>query len=80
MCSLSNLSSSKDGQGFDTSWIYKPWNTKPSVNIYTWTVTYQPGGRGEADVYSALFVSREIQVYQPAVLQQFKNAKIMRYE
>ena len=50
------------------------------MNIYTWTVTYQPGGRGEADVYSALFVSREIQVYQPAVLQQFKNAKIMRYE
>ena len=80
MCSLSNLSSSKDSDGFDTSWIYDSWNTKPSVNIYTWTVTCQSGGRVEAGVYSALFVSRETQVFEPVVLQQFKNAKIMRCE
>ena len=50
------------------------------MNIYTWTVTCQSGGRVEAGVYSALFVSRETQVFEPVVLQQFKNAKIMRCE
>ena len=39
MCSLSNLSSSKNSHGFDTSWRYC--KAKPNVNIYTWTVTYQ---------------------------------------
>ena len=80
MCSLSNLSSSKDGHGFDTWWIYDSWNSKPSVNTNTWTVTYKSGGSVEPGVYSALSASRETQVYQPAVLQQFKNAKIMRFE
>ena len=41
MCPLSNLSLRKDGHGFDALWIYDTSNTKPSVNTYTWTVTYQ---------------------------------------
>ena len=80
MCYSSNLSLSKDGHGFDTSWIYDQWNTKPSVNTYTWTVTYQLGSRVEPGVYNALFVRGQNQVYQPAVVQKFKNAKFMRFE
>ena len=74
MQSLSNLSSSKDGHYFNTSWVHDPRNTKPSVNTYTSTVTYQKGSRVEPGVYSALFVNRETQVYQPAVF--FNNLKM----
>ena len=37
-----DLSSSKDGQGIDISWIYDTWNTIRKVSTYImWSVTYQ---------------------------------------